>query len=225
MADNNSFLQINKILQSADMDQLPDCRFLILRNITAESIDTYYRFYSYESGLKARLSFGGYNTVLQDAIDGDWSEYQDVQYVSIFTYLKNLSLNIATNFNALNIEQVAIEVEHVKTYIHSTLIAIREKSQAVILWHGFDRPVFPASGIYDSQKVNGQAATIDSLNRYLLSELNKAGNAYFVDINMCLSRIGEDKFYDSRFWYLNQSPILRLDGGRSLAKILKLYGF
>ena len=67
--------------------------------------------------------------------------------------------------------------------------ALREHSQAMVLWHGFELPTHPALGIYDSQIAHGQSAVVHILNDKLRQSLGKAGNAYFVDLNLCIARV------------------------------------
>jgi FkbH-like protein len=47
------------------------------------------------------------------------------------------------------------------------------------------------------------------MNDFLLSKLNATPNSYFVDLNLCLSRIGAQNFYDLRYWHIGRAPYRR----------------
>ena len=56
---------------------------------------------------------------------------------------------------------------------------------------------------------NGQTAVIEELNRYLRATLLEQGNAYFVDMNLCLTLVGARNFYEQRYWHMAKSPYSR----------------
>ena len=79
----------------------------------------------------------------------------------------------------------------------------------MVLWHGFELPAYPALGILDSQSSEGQQTLINSLNEFLRISLKSQENTYFVDLNLCLARLGFDQFYDPRYWHVGRAPFTR----------------
>jgi FkbH-like protein len=128
----------------------------------------------------------------------------------IVTKLGTLSWNLARNYAGLNAEQIKAEINRIREYITSILVGIRKQTDAMILWHGFELPVYSALGILDNnQSCDGQQALISSLNDYLRTSLRNQENAYFVDLNLCLVRLGFNRFYDPRYWHIGRAPFTR----------------
>jgi len=89
------------------------------------------------------------------------------------------------------------------------LVGIRQKTNAMILWNSFELPPHPSLGIFDYQQAHGQTATIDQLNRFLGDALSDHRNAYLLNLNACLARVGARSFYDLRYWHLGKAPYSR----------------
>jgi FkbH-like protein len=47
---------------------------------------------------------------------------------------------------------------------------------------------------------------IVELNNFLRTALRSAHNAYYVDLNLCLVRLGGKTFYDERYWHIGRAP-------------------
>jgi FkbH-like protein len=100
-------------------------------------------------------------------------------------------------------------VSRIKEYVSAILSGIRKKTNGAILWHGFEIPSYPALGVWDNQISSGQVATIIELNQYIITELRNQGNAYLVDLNLCIARLGGNRFYDQRYWHMARAPYSR----------------
>jgi FkbH-like protein len=129
--------------------------------------------------------------------------------VLIFMKLENLSWNLARNFPALGAEEVQNEVMRIQETITNILGGIRKQTDGMILWHGFELPLYPGLGIWDSQIPAGQTAMISELNSFLQTVLRSVPNAYYVDLNLCLARVGGKTFYDDRYWHIGRAPYSR----------------
>ena len=208
--EKKTYSQIQEELAKTDLSQLPEINISVLRNIMLEPIEPYLRYHAYRMGYNAAVSFGEYDTIYQDAVGGNAKLFHaKTDCILLFTYLENLSWNLSRNFAGLDARQVQEEIEIIHAHINATLSGIRRQSDAMILWHSFEVPVEPGLGIFDSQSDTGQLAVIRSLNEFLRTSLNEAANAYFVDINLCLGRIGAKNFYDARYWHLGRAPYTR----------------
>lgn len=205
-----SYLEIQSLLNHADLEGLPKLSISILRNIMLEPIEPYLRYYAYQMSFHAQIRFGEYDNIFQEASGGLADLFnQDTDCVFIFMHLKTLSDTLSNGFTGLDSDKVKTEVERINKKVQSVLDGIRKKTNAIILWHSFELPVYPANGIWDSQIEDGQINVIAELNNNLLKNLRVIPNAYIVNLNLCLSRLGSDKFYDLRYWHIGRAPYSR----------------
>lgn len=205
-----SYSGVQECLNKANLSQLPKLRVSVLRNIIVESVESYLRYLALQIGFDAQIRFGEYDNIFQEAVGGQ-SELlnEDSDVVLIFTYLDTLSWDLSRNFLALNGNEIEAEVDRIKEYISSVLSGIDKQTNAIVLWHGFDIPVHPSLGILDYQGRDGQAGVISGLNEFLRNSLSKRKNMYFVDMNLCLARVGAQQFHDSRYWHIGRAPFGR----------------
>ncbi len=207
---NATYAEIQDILNKAKIDHLPKLNVSILRNVMVESLVPYLKFLAYEMGFAAEVQMGDYDNIVQESLgmkEGILKNETDC--VLIFMKLENLSWNLATNFSALGAEEVQNEVIRIQETITNVLAGIRKQTVGMILWHGFELPLYPGLGIWDSQIPAGQAGVIQELNNFLRAASRSIPNAYYVDLNLCLARVGGRKFYDDRYWHIGRAPYSR----------------
>ncbi len=205
-----SYSQIQEFLNKADLSSLPSLHISILRNIMIEPIKPYLCYFAYKMDFNAKIKFGEYNNIFQEAVGGrDDLFCKDTHCVMVFMNLNTLSNDLVRNYNSLNIDQIHAEIDRVKEHINLVLNGIRDQTNAMILWHGFELPIYPALGIWDSQVKNGQIGTINELNDFLRETLQNTPNAYFVNLNLCMCRVGSKTFYDLRYWHIGRAPYAR----------------
>jgi len=208
--ENLTYSQIQEVLASAALSDLPKMRIVVLRNVMVESMEPYLRYLAYRMGYRAEVVLGGYDNVVQEALGAKPDLFgAKVDCVLVFAYLETLAPRITQGFAALSREEAMAEESAVREYVRTSLQGIRRQSDAMILWHAFERLVNPSTGIMDGQLNDGQGALIASLNEYLLAQLTQARNAYLVDTNLCVSRVGASNFYDLRYWHIGKSPYSR----------------
>ncbi len=205
-----SYSQIQAELGSDSLLSLEPLRLAILRSIVVESIEPYLRYMAYQMGFNASCQFGEYDNVLQEAVGLNKSLLnEETACVLVFLRLESLSSELSRNFPALKADQVKAEKERIKDFITKVLTGIRMQTPATILWPAFELPIHPALGITDSQRSDGQTALVLELNEFLQDSLCRLPNAYFVDLNLCVARIGATRFYDSRYWHIARAPYSR----------------
>ncbi len=205
-----SLAEIEETLRSADLDQLPELPIAILRNVVVEPIEPYLRFLAFQMGHNARVRFGEYDQVFQEAVGGRPDLlHAKTAGVAVFVSLDVLSSDLARNFASLRADGIAREVERIGEFIDAVLAGIRRQTPALILWHSFELPVSPALGILDAQRADGQTAVIAQLNERLRSALATHGSAYLVDLNAIRARLGTAAFRDSRYWHIGRAPYAR----------------
>jgi FkbH-like protein len=202
--------EIEDALRRADLSSLVPMNIAVLRNVVVEPIEPYLRYLASEIGHQARVQFGEYDQVLQEAAGSrpEWLN-EKTTCVLVFVALDVLSWNLARNFAALSAADVGREVDQVGEFIDAVLAGLRRQTPAMILWHSFELPVAPALGILDGQRADGQTAVVTRLNERLRAALGAAGSAYLVDMNACRSRIGAAAFRDSRYWHIGRAPYSR----------------
>jgi len=212
-----SYAQIQEELSQIDFSQFEELHITILRNIMLEPIEPYIRYLSYQAGFNAKVQLGEYDNIFQDAVGTNAKLLNNkTDCVMVFMKLETLSLDLVMNFTGLAADQVQAEIERICDYIASIVSGIRDQTSAMILWHGFETPVTPANGIWDSQINEGQLGVVRNLNEFLREHLRKTVNAFFVNTNICLTRVGASKFYDLRYWHIGRAPY-SLEGLREIA--------
>lgn len=193
---------------ATDLRGLPPLRVTILRNIVLDPIVPYLRYLAWQDGLNAECAFGEYDTIMQDAIGGSPSMLNaTTDCVLVFMRLDTLSPQLATQFTSLSSEAIQQEIERIRESVSAIISGIRAQTSALILWHGFEQPVYPALGALEGQRPGeGQSGTIATLNAIVLEALQQTRNGFFVDMNRCLARVGADHFYDARHWHAAKAP-------------------
>lgn len=205
-----TYSEIQGILNKLEINGLPELKIVILRNIMIEPIEPLLRYFAYEMGFNGRIQFGEYDNIFQESIATD-SELinKGTDVVCVFMKLETLSWALSRNYDALTTEQIESEVNRIKEYASAIIAGIRKKTSGAILWHAFEIPSYPAFGIWDTQMPGGQLSRIIDLNKYLVTELRNQGNAYLVDLNLCIARLGIKRFYDQRYWHMARAPFSR----------------
>ncbi|MBN1636164.1 MAG: HAD family hydrolase [Deltaproteobacteria bacterium] len=217
MKKQQSIAEIQEILNRTDKSKLPEIHISVLRNIMIEPIIPYLRYYALDMGFNAHVVCGEYDNVYQEAVGGNEVLFnKNAECIIVFMKLDTLSWGLSRNFNQYNQEQIQGEVARVQDYIKSVLMGIRKQTDAMILWHSFETPTNPSLGIWDSQTEDGQLNIVGVLNSFLRKILKDTSNAYFVDLNLCLARVGIAGFYDSRYWHIGRAPYAR-EGLREIA--------
>jgi len=208
--DKLTFAKIQEFLNHCKMDHLPKLKISILRNIVIEPIAQYLKYLAYQMGYCAEVKFGDYDNIFKEAFESEkglLDENNDCVFV--FNKLDTFSQNLSRGFNCLSAEEIKEEVERNKQFIKGVLGGIRRQTNAMVLWHGYETPAYPALGIYDSQALDGQMAVINEINGFLRLALKNEKNSYFVDLSLCLIRLGYKHFYDLRYWHLGRAPYSR----------------
>lgn len=202
-----SFADISKALQEADLTGLPVLRLGILRNIMLEPLATYLRYGALDLGFNAEISLGEYDNVFQEALGGEQDVYDTrTDAVLVFLHLEGVSWSLSRSFNALSEEEVRQEIGRIREHCAAIAQGLRARTPALILWHGFLPPLYPALGIYDSQTEHGQSQAVQSLNNAVRSAVRAVPNAYFVDLGLSLARVGGRRFLDNRYWHMGRAP-------------------
>ena len=186
---------------------LPALNVAVLRNIVLDPIAPYLRYFAWQEGFRASCRFGEYDNVVQEAVGGVPELLNaETDCVLVFLRLDTLSAGLSRGFAGLSAGQVRAEVERIRALVGDVLAGIRRQTAAMILWHGFELPLHPALGVLDAQLADGQGAVVHQLNQLVREALAGHRNAYFVDLNRSLARVGAGAFYDGRYWHAAKAP-------------------
>jgi len=203
---HKTYAQIQAETGEKQLAALPPLQLTVLRNVMVEPIEPYLRYYAKQIGLRAVARYGGYNTLYQEAVGGAPGLLGETECVLVWVKLENLSWDLARNFNGLMAEEREAELDRVRAQLSEIAAGIRRQTRAAILWFGFELPLQPALGIADGSGEAGQRDIIDGLNRYLRGALRELGNAYAIEMNAILGRVGANAFYDARYWHMGRAP-------------------
>lgn len=205
-----TYAEIQDILNKAKTDSLPKLNISIMRNVMVESMIPYLKYLAYKADFAAEVHMGDYDNIVQESLgtkEGVLTKETDC--VLIFMKLENLSWNLARNYSHLGAQEVQDEVQRIQETITNILTGVRKQTAGMILWHGFELPLYPGLGIWDSQIQAGQTGLISRLNDHLRTALRSVPHAYYVDLNLCLARLGGESFYDDRYWHIGRAPYSR----------------
>ncbi|MGE0267455.1 MAG: HAD-IIIC family phosphatase [Candidatus Omnitrophota bacterium] len=194
-------------LKNTDLSALPGMNLAVLRNITLEAMEPYLRYMACLMGYQLKIRWGGFDMIMQDAVGGNPELLNEqTDGVLIFSHLDQLSPDVSKNFAGLSAEKIQNERLRLQEYMQSVLAGIRRQTNGMILWHGLEIPTEPDLGIYDHQIEAGQTSFIARVNDDLRILLRQTPNAYFVDMNLSLARLGVTRFYDPRYWHIGRAP-------------------
>jgi len=194
-------------LDAALLEGLPALRVAILRNVVLDPVVPYLRWMAYQEGFRAECRFGEYDNVVQEAVGGAPELLgESTDAVLVFLRLETLSWDLARNFAALAPDAIAAETDRIRRLVADVLAGIRRQTPAMVLWHGIETPLYPALGVLDAQRPDGQAAVVQQLNAAVRETLQQHRSAYFVDLDRCLARVGAGAFYDARYWHAARAP-------------------
>lgn len=205
-----TYSEIQGILNKLEIEHLPSLNIVILRNIMIEPIEPFLKYFAYEIGFNGNIRFGEYDNIFQETIATESDLISNnTDIVCVFMKLETLSWPLSRNYAGLTAEQIESEMARIREYTSAIISGIRKKTLGVILWHAFEVPSYPALGVWDAQIQDGQITKIMELNKHLVTELRNQGNGYLVDLNLCISRLGYNRFYDQRYWHMARAPFSR----------------
>jgi FkbH-like protein len=219
---DSSTMDLEGFLLKQNLENLPKIEIAVLRNISAEFIETHLRFQMLKRGLNGILKFGGFGEFFKEAVEGAPTLIsEETRVVWIFTPIAQISNALAYEFQSLSPETLEDEINRLKLMFEGVITGLRQQTSAMILWNGMELPLYPELGIADPQKSFGQFDAIAKVNSDLRNALACSQNAYFVDADRCLARIGQNSFYDTRTNYLTGNPYARAGLSELAAEALK----
>lgn len=205
-----TFAQVQEFLRCEDLSQCDPLKISVLRNVMVEPIEPYLRYFAYQLGCNAKVAFGAYDNVFQEAVGESRELLNDsTDCVLVFVRLETLSWSLARNFSGLDAVSIRQESDRIDNFVMSVLSGIRSQTSAMILWCGFEDPLYPAEGVSAFTRSGSQVATIRNLNERLRGRLEACSDSYLIDLNICRMRLGGNAFHDARYWHVGRAPYSR----------------
>jgi FkbH-like protein len=202
-----TIIEIESLLESQPQDMTP-LKISVLRNITVEGIEPYLRYQAAAIGCCGRITFGRFDQIPQDVTStASGLLAPDTDVVLVFTTLATLSPALDSGFTELLAHHIAAELERLEGYFRAVIRGCRARTDAPILWYGFESPVYATLGIADDQREGeGQDAAIKAVQSCLKKALAEVPEAYYVNADRCLARLGAGNYYDIRYWHIARAP-------------------
>lgn len=167
-----------------------------LRNFTIEPVEPYVRFHLLREDIRPEVTFGGYDTMIQEVLDPDSLVSQrnpDVVVLSLLIELFESSVTDRT-WDA----QAAVH------RIGELLDAVLDNSRAIVVANTFPPPVDMLLAGNASEELVRQ---LDSLNNKLQDLASRSpGRLAISNWPGYLSDMPLDTALDRRFWQLSQAP-------------------
>jgi FkbH-like protein len=194
----------NQISKSSNYQDLPSLKIHILRNLTVEAFSSYIKYDLIQLGYNPKVIMGEYGQIVNEAISTPetFGIANDTNCVIVFMNLKNFAPQIWDKYIEFNNDSLQVEFRFIETQITTILKGIRERTNGIICWIGFESPVYPPLGILEDQGQFGLSDFVNKLNNTLLDKLRDTGNAYMININRILLNIGAKQFYDKKMWHI-----------------------
>ncbi len=178
---------------------------LVLRNTIIEGIEPYLRYLHALDDIDLNIVWGHYDNIVQDAWElNKNSGWSDVDTIVVWLWLDG----ILTTTSSHSGKKTHQDFERIDLYCKNVINGIRSNTNSIILWMGFEATVKNSLMQSDSnQDIENTLAC--SLNSKVKEYLSEAKNAYFVSTQACLERVGENSYYDWRYWYSSRAPFSR----------------
>lgn len=182
-------------------------RISFLNNIVAISIEDFLKYLCASKNLDVEFKFSDFNNIYQEVSKQNSQVVNnEIDIIIIMLKLENISRNLARRFCSLSKKDISDERHYILNFVESTLSEIRKKSNAMVIFHLFETPEYPAYGILDTQSENYHLGTIKGINNSLLDLKHHFNNLYFINNDFVLKRIKRDDIYDNRYWHIGQAP-------------------
>ena len=202
---------LSKLRDFETIPSQPLTKIAFLRNITIEPMIPFIRYQCMTNGLNTDAYICDFDNIMQDILDANSRLYDhNPKIIFIFIKLDHIASKLYLQFPKLDLSEVSEQIENVLKYYKVMLDALRSRTNALIILNTFEVNPFPSGGISDSQKLEGETNIIRTLNRKLLSLINKYIGISIIDFDLICSRIGFLNFQNNMQWHMSKMPFSKL---------------
>jgi FkbH-like protein len=159
-----------------------------------EGIEPYLKWRLYQNEIAPSISFGGFDTVMQDILGGAYKVNDADPDIIVLSLLPDLYVP--------DFEMGAWRADDVSESLIDLFDQLESRTDASVVLNTFPRPAYSklgstADGAYKVSRVN------DAIFQYAFG---KPSQFFVVDWEILLMTLGESSSYDRRFWYLAKAP-------------------
>lgn len=202
-----SFL-VSRYEQQRSRLNLTPHKLAILRSFTVEPMIPLLRAACFVAGIDATVQLSEFNAYVQEIVDPASTLYRFApDTVLLATQTRDIAPDLFRDFSALSPEQVSEAVKRVTSDFQTWASTLRRHSQANLVIHNLEEPMFPARGILDAQSAGSQAFAVRAINRALRDIASDYSGIYVLDYDSLVARYGSLHWHDERKWLTVRLPI------------------
>jgi FkbH-like protein len=194
---NAVFTAVSRLEREARFDHV--ARVVLLRNITIEGLDTFLKFHLYSSAIRAEVVFGGYGTMMQDALadDGPFRK-GDPDLVVLSLTLDDLDPAYGTP---------GWRAEAAQSELKNLFELLERRTRATIVVNTFISPLYPESGLVPAPDCSDATSQISALNRFVQDFVRERAPRFcLADWDRYLRILGAKEALDHRCHHLWKAP-------------------
>ena len=186
----------------------PTLRVAILRSFTVEPLVPLLRAAAAANRIDLQVYVGGFNTYAQEILDSSSNLYRfQPEIVILAVQTRDLVPELWNEYSGLKASAVETAVRRATNLLRDLIGAFRDRSQASLVAHTLEFPMFPSQGLLDLQSGNGQLATIRELNERICAYAREYAGVYALDYDALIARNGRRHWRDDRKWSAVRLPI------------------
>jgi FkbH-like protein len=187
---------------------LVPCRLALLRSFTLEPVVPLLRAAALIQGIDLEVYISGFNAYAQDILDPASQLYGFKPRIAIMTIqTRDIAPDLWDGYAALSAEEQQEAVCRVIANYQSWIETFRSHSEADLIVHNLESPVFPSQGLFDQRSAAGQIAAIHDVNDALGDIARAHRGVYLMDYDALVARYGRTRWYDERKWLTTRMPI------------------
>jgi FkbH-like protein len=183
-------------------------RLAILRSFTVEPVVPLVRAAAFVNGIDLNVHVGQFNAYVQEILNKDSSLYSfapDIVILAVQT--RDLAPELWSRYPELTALDIQKVVDRALTDLDHWIKAFRSHSNAYLIVHTLEAPLFPSQGILDSQSSSSQVAAIQKINDEIRHIATRYTGVYLLDYDAMIARHGRARWYDERKWLTVRMPI------------------
>ena len=187
---------------------LTELRVAVLANFTVEPLATLLAARGVASGIAVRPYVAPFDAWTQEILD-ESSGLRRLSPDVVVLALTPEALAPALVAEFLGLDHVRAEqlVDQTAAKIDDAIEQLRSWTSAKVLLHSFPLPAYPALGIIDGARIDGQTAAFQKLNHRLQSLATRQPDVFLVDIDRLVKTVGERHWRDPRMGIVGGLPL------------------
>jgi FkbH-like protein len=163
---------------------------------------------AFVNGIDLNVHVGQFNAYVQEILNKDSSLYSFAPDIVIFAVqTRDLAPELWSRYPELTALDIQKVVDRALTDLDHWIKAFRSHSNAYLIVHTLEAPLFPSQGILDSQSSSSQVAAIQKINDEIRHIATRYTGVYLLDYDAMIARHGRARWYDERKWLTVRMPI------------------